>query len=212
LGGVVAIPNLRGGGEYGEDWHKAGTIHNKQNVFYDFIAAAEFLIEKKYTRPEKLAINGGSNGGLLVCACLNQRPELFGCVVGNVGVLDMLRFHKFTIGYAWCSDYGSSDKKDQFETLIKYSPLHNIRKGKADPPVLLLTADHDDRVVPLHSYKYIATLQYTLGKEKYQRAPLLIRIEVKAGHGAGKPLDKSIEEISDIYGFIAKSLGVKFKE
>jgi prolyl oligopeptidase len=209
--GVVAVPNLRGGGEYGEEWHKAGTVHNKQNVFDDMIAAGEFLVREKYTAPHKICINGGSNGGLLVAACINQRPDLFGAAVAAVGVLDMLRFHKFTIGYAWMSEYGNPDKKEDFETLIKYSPLHNVATDKPYPSVLLTTADHDDRVVPLHSFKFISELQYRVGSQPFQKRPLLIRIETKAGHGAGKPLAKIIEEYADVYAFIADALGAAFR-
>ncbi|MCI0441900.1 prolyl oligopeptidase family serine peptidase, partial [bacterium] len=182
LGGVYAVANLRGGGEYGEEWHRAGTVQNKQNVFDDFIAAAEWLIQNEYTRPESLAIGGGSNGGLLVAASMIQRPDLFGAVMPSVGVLDMLRFHKFTIGWAWIDDYGNPDNPEHFKAIYKYSPLHNIKPAKY-PAVLLSTADHDDRVVPLHSFKFAAALQ------EVQRGttPVLIRIDVKAGHGIGKP-------------------------
>ncbi|MBA3633579.1 MAG: S9 family peptidase [Acidobacteria bacterium] len=204
-GGVYAVPNLRGGGEYGEEWHKAGTKLQKQNVFDDFIGAAEYLIKNKYTRPEKLAISGGSNGGLLIGAVLNQRPDLFGAALPAVGVMDMLRFQKFTIGRAWTSDYGSSDNPQEFAAIYKYSPLHNIRKGTKYPAVMVTTADHDDRVVPAHSFKYAATLQEAQGGD----APVLIRIETKAGHGAGKPTAKVIEEQADIYGFLMKNLGMK---
>ena len=203
-GGVYAVPNLRGGGEYGEEWHKAGTKLNKQNVFDDFIGAAEYLIKNKYTRPEKLAISGGSNGGLLIGATLNQRPDLFGAALPAVGVMDMLRFQKFTIGRAWTSDYGSSDNADEFTAIYKYSPLHNIKEGAKYPAVLVTTSDHDDRVVPAHSFKYAATLQEAQGGG----APVLIRIETNAGHGAGKPTAKVIEEQADIYGFLMKNLGM----
>lgn len=205
MGGIYAVANLRGGGEYGESWHEAGTKLDKQNVFDDFIAAAEYLIGEDYTKPEKLAIQGGSNGGLLVGAVLNQRPELFGAALPAVGVMDMLRFHKFTIGRAWTSDYGSADNADEFKALYAYSPLHNIRKGTKYPATLITTADHDDRVVPAHSFKYAATLQAAQGGP----APILIRIETKAGHGAGKPTAKVIEEQADIYGFLVKSLGIE---
>ncbi|MEP7039529.1 MAG: prolyl oligopeptidase family serine peptidase [Acidobacteriota bacterium] len=203
-GGVYAVPNLRGGGEYGEDWHKAGTKLQKQNVFDDFIAAAEYLIKNKYTRPEKLAISGGSNGGLLIGATLNQRPDLFGAALPAVGVMDMLRFQKFTIGRAWTSDYGSSDNAEEFAAIYKYSPLHNIKEGTKYPAVLVTTSDHDDRVVPAHSFKYAATLQ----KAQAGNAPVLIRIETNAGHGAGKPTAKVIEEQADVYGFLMKNLGM----
>ncbi|MEO8072973.1 MAG: prolyl oligopeptidase family serine peptidase [Acidobacteriota bacterium] len=203
-GGVYAVPNLRGGGEYGEDWHKAGTKLQKQNVFDDFIAAAEYLIKNKYTRPEKLAISGGSNGGLLIGATLNQRPDLFGAALPAVGVMDMLRFQKFTIGRAWTSDYGSSDNAEEFAAIYKYSPLHNIKEGTKYPAVLVTTSDHDDRVVPAHSFKYAATLQ----KAQAGDAPVLIRIETNAGHGAGKPTAKVIEEQADVYGFLMKNLGM----
>lgn len=203
-GGVYAVPNIRGGAEYGEEWHVAGTKLKKQNVFDDFIAAAEYLIREKYTSPAKLAISGGSNGGLLVGAVLNQRPELFGAALPAVGVMDMLRFHKFTIGRAWTSDYGSSENAEEFKALYAYSPLHNIKKGAKYPAVLVTTADHDDRVVPAHSFKYAATLQEAQAGD----APVLIRIETKAGHGAGKPTAKIIEEQADIYGFLMKNLGM----
>ncbi|HRW22621.1 MAG TPA: prolyl oligopeptidase family serine peptidase, partial [Bacteroidales bacterium] len=197
-GGVFAMPNLRGGGEYGETWHKAGILTKKQNVFDDFIAAAEYLIDKKYTNPERLAIQGGSNGGLLVGAVVNQRPELFAVALPAVGVMDMLRYHLFTIGRYWATDYGTSeDSKQMFEYLYAYSPLHNIKKDIDYPAVLVTTADHDDRVVPAHSFKYIASLQ-----EKHTgEAPTLIRIDTKAGHGAGKPTDKVIQEYADLYAF-----------
>ncbi|HLM01488.1 MAG TPA: prolyl oligopeptidase family serine peptidase [Pyrinomonadaceae bacterium] len=203
-GGVFAMPNLRGGGEYGEEWHEAGTKLKKQNVFDDFIGAAEWLIAGKYTQPSKLAISGGSNGGLLVGAVLNQRPDLFAAALPAVGVMDMLRFHRFTIGRAWISDYGSADNAEEFRALYAYSPLHNIKKGAKYPAVLVTTADHDDRVVPAHSFKYAATLQEMQGGD----APVLIRIETKAGHGAGKPTAKIIEEQADIYGFLMKNLGM----
>jgi prolyl oligopeptidase len=206
MGGVYAQPNLRGGGEYGEDWHQAGTKQKKQNVFDDFIAAGEWLIANKYTSTPRLAIGGGSNGGLLVGACLTQRPELFGAALPDVGVMDMLRFQKFTIGWAWVSDYGSSDNAEDFKTLYAYSPLHNIKPGKNYPATMVTTADHDDRVVPAHSFKFAATLQ----EAQAGAAPVLIRIETKAGHGAGKPTAKIIEEIADKWGFLIKVMGKKY--
>ncbi len=198
MGGVYAVANLRGGGEYGEDWHQAGTKLDKQNVFDDFIAAGEWLIANSYASSETLGIYGGSNGGLLVGACLTQRPDLFGAAIPAVGVLDMLRFHQFTIGWAWCSDYGSSDNADEFGALYAYSPLHNLKPGAAYPPTLITTADRDDRVVPAHSFKFAAALQAAQGGD----APTLIRIETKAGHGAGKPTAKIIEEASDRLAFL----------
>ncbi|MEB3339003.1 MAG: prolyl oligopeptidase family serine peptidase, partial [Leptolyngbyaceae bacterium] len=202
LGGVYAMPNLRGGGEYGEDWHQAGVKLNKQNVFDDFIAAAEWLIAAGYTCSAKLAISGGSNGGLLVGACMTQRPDLFAAALPAVGVMDMLRFHLFTIGWAWTSDYGSPDNPEEFPTLYAYSPLHNLKPGTAYPATLITTADHDDRVVPAHSFKFAAALQAAHAGE----APVLIRIETKAGHGAGKPTAKVIEEISDRWAFLVRVL------
>ncbi|CAA9282405.1 Prolyl endopeptidase [uncultured Coleofasciculus sp.] len=204
MGGVYAIANLRGGGEYGEDWHQAGTKLNKQNVFDDFIAAAEWLIDNKYTKPQKLAIAGGSNGGLLVGACMTQRPDLFGAAIPAVGVMDMLRFHKFTIGWAWCSDYGSPENAEEFQALYAYSPLHNLKPGTAYPATMITTADHDDRVVPAHSFKFAAALQAAHRGEK----PVLIRIETKAGHGAGKPTSKIIEELADEWAFLVRALDV----
>ncbi|MBD2460452.1 S9 family peptidase [Oscillatoria sp. FACHB-1407] len=205
MGGVFAIPNLRGGGEYGEEWHQAGTKLNKQNVFDDFIAAAEWLIANGYTSPQKLAIAGGSNGGLLVGACMTQRPDLFAAALPAVGVLDMLRFHKFTIGWAWCSDYGSPENPEEFKALYAYSPLHNLKSGTHYPATLITTADHDDRVVPAHSFKFAAALQAVHQGEK----PVLIRIETKAGHGAGKPTAKLIEENADKWAFLVKVLRVE---
>lgn len=206
-GGIYAQANLRGGGEYGEAWHIAGTKMQKQNVFDDFIAAAEYLIAEKYTRSDKIAIAGGSNGGLLIGACVNQRPELFRVALPMVGVMDMLRYHKFTIGWNWASDYGTSDdSKEMFEYLRAYSPLHNIRNdGTPYPAILVTTADHDDRVVPAHSFKYAATLQAA----STGVAPKLIRIETKAGHGAGKPISKIIEEQTDEWAFTMWELGIK---
>jgi len=205
MGGVYAQPSLRGGAEYGEDWHQAGMKLKKQNVFDDFVAAAEWLINNKYTSTPKLSIGGGSNGGLLVGAALTQRPDLFGAAVPAVGVMDMLRFQKFTIGWAWVSDYGSSENADEFKALYAYSPLHNIKPGTSYPATLVTTADHDDRVWPGHSFKFAATLQ----EAQAGAAPILIRIETKAGHGAGKPTTKVIEEIADRWAFLVKTLGVK---
>ncbi len=205
MGGVYALANLRGGGEYGEDWHQAGTKSHKQNVFDDFIAAAEWLEANHYTSPKKLAIQGGSNGGLLIGACLTQRPELYGAALPAVGVMDMLRFQKFTIGWAWCSDYGSSDNADDFPNLYAYSPYHNLKPGVHYPATLITTGDHDDRVVPAHSFKFAARLQDYNGGGN----PTLIRIETKAGHGAGKPTSKQIEEQTDLLAFLTKVLGMK---
>lgn len=206
-GGIYAQANLRGGGEYGEEWHQAGTKMKKQNVFDDFIAAAEWLIKNGYTGKDKIAIVGGSNGGLLVGACMTQRPDLFRVAVPQVGVMDMLRYHKFTIGWNWASDYGTSDdSKEMFEYLKSYSPLHNLKKGTRYPATLVTTADHDDRVVPAHSFKFAATLQECNDGTN----PTLIRIDSKAGHGAGKPMSKVLEEQADIYGFIMYNLGMNF--
>jgi prolyl oligopeptidase len=204
MGGVFAVANLRGGGEYGEAWHKAGTKTNKQNVFDDFIASAEFLIREKYTSPARLAIQGGSNGGLLVGAAMTQRPELFGACLPAVGVMDMLRFQKFTAGRYWVDDYGSSDNKEEFAALLKYSPYHNLKPGTSYPATLITTADTDDRVVPGHSFKFAAMAQACHKGPN----PLLIRIETKAGHGAGKPTAMQIEEIADVWAFTAKALGM----
>jgi prolyl oligopeptidase len=205
MGGVYAVAILRGGGEYGEEWHLAGTKLHKQNVFDDFIAAGEWLIANKYTSTPKLAIDGRSNGGLLVGATLNQRPDLWGAALPAVGVMDMLRFQKFTIGWAWTSDYGSSENADEFAALSKYSPLHNIKSGTKYPPTLITTADHDDRVFPGHSFKYAAALQAAQAGS----APILIRIETRAGHGAGKPTTKIIEEVTDQWAFLVKNLEMK---
>jgi len=205
MGGVYAVANLRGGGEYGEEWHKAGTTTRKQNVFDDFISAAQHLIAQGYTSRNKLAINGGSNGGLLVGACITQRPDLFAAALPAVGVLDMLRFNKFTIGWAWESDYGDPDEnEDQFRALLRYSPYHNLRAGVCYPPTLITTADHDDRVVPAHSFKFAAAIQHAQSCDN----PVLIRIETRAGHGAGKPTWMTIEEIADQYAFLVKNLGM----
>jgi prolyl oligopeptidase len=205
MGGTYAVANLRGGGEYGEEWHLAGTKLRKQNVFDDFIAAAEWLINNHYTSTPKLAITGRSNGGLLVGAALTQRPELWGATLPGVGVMDMLRFQKFTIGWAWTADYGSSENADEFKALYKYSPLHNIKPGTKYPPTLVTTADHDDRVFPAHSFKFAAALQQAQAGD----APALIRIETRAGHGAGKPTTKVIEDVTDEWAFLVKNLGMK---
>ncbi|MBF2075153.1 MAG: S9 family peptidase [Synechococcales cyanobacterium C42_A2020_086] len=204
LGGVYAVPNLRGGGEYGEEWHQAGMKLKKQNVFDDFIAAAEWLIANGYTSPQKLAISGSSNGGLLVGACMTQRPDLFAAALPAVGVMDMLRFHKFTIGWAWCSEYGSPEDAEEFAALYAYSPLHNLKPGTAYPATLITTADHDDRVVPAHSFKFAAALQAAHQGD----SPVLIRIETKAGHGAGKPTTKLIDEVSDRFAFLVRVLNI----
>ncbi|MFD2582645.1 prolyl oligopeptidase family protein [Pedobacter vanadiisoli] len=205
-GGIYVQPSLRGGSEYGEAWHKGGMLAKKQNVFDDFIAAAEYLVKEKYTNPSKIAISGGSNGGLLVGACMTQRPDLFKVALPAVGVLDMLRYHKFTVGWGWAVEYGTSDKKEDFDYLIKYSPLHNVKSGVNYPATLITTADHDDRVVPAHSFKFAATLQ-----EKYKgENPVLIRIETKAGHGAGKPTTKLIEEAADVWSFVFQNLGMSW--
>ena len=205
MGGILAMPNLRGGGEYGEEWHQAGMLGRKQNVFDDFIAAAEYLIAEGYTSPAKLAIAGGSNGGLLVGAAMTQRPELFGAALPAVGVMDMLRYHKFTIGWAWVPEYGSADSAAQFEYLMRYSPLHNLKPGTDYPATMVTTADHDDRVVPGHSFKFAAALQAA----NAGRRPALIRIESKAGHGAGKPTAKIIEEQADRWAFLSRNLGMR---
>jgi len=204
MGGVYAVANLRGGSEYGQAWYDAGRLKNKQNVFDDFIAAAEHLVREGYTSTPKLAIAGASNGGLLVGACMTQRPDLFGAALPAVGVMDMLRYHKFTIGWAWKSDYGDPDTKDGFDINFNYSPLHSIKPGTKYPATFVTTADHDDRVVPAHSFKFIAALQAAQAGP----APTLIRIETKAGHGAGKPTDKQIEERTDIFGFLVRELNI----
>ena len=208
MGGVYAVANLRGGGEYGKEWHKAGTKLQKQNVFDDFIAAAEYLIAENYTNSSKLAIFGGSNGGLLVGAVTNQRPDLFGAAIPAVGVMDMLRFHKFTAGRFWVDDYGSSENPEEFDALYAYSPYHNVKPGADYPAVLVTTADTDDRVVPGHSFKYAAAMQKAQGGE----APILIRIETRAGHGAGKPTDMIIKDYADRWAFLVRNLGMKLPE
>ena len=206
-GGVYAMPNIRGGGEYGEEWHKAGMLLNKQNVFDDFIAAAEFLIKEKYTNSNKLCISGRSNGGLLVGACMTQRPDLYAVAIPGVGVMDMLKYHKFTIGWGWAVEYGSSDDSTHFQNLVRYSPYHNIME-KEYPATMVFTADHDDRVVPAHSFKFISRLQ-----EKQQGSkPTLIRIDIDAGHGAGKPTHMQIAEWADIWSFVLENMGETFNE
>ncbi|HEY1952023.1 MAG TPA: prolyl oligopeptidase family serine peptidase [Gemmatimonadaceae bacterium] len=205
MGGIYALANLRGGGEYGKDWHEAGMLAKKQNVFDDFIAAAQYLISQKYTSTPKLAIRGGSNGGLLIGAVMTQRPELFGAALPEVGVMDMLRFQKFTIGWAWTSDYGSSDDPEQFKYLRAYSPLQNIKPGTCYPPTLAFTADHDDRVVPGHTFKFVATMQAAQSCPN----PVLVRIETKAGHGAGKPTTKLIDETADRFAFLVRELHMR---
>jgi prolyl oligopeptidase len=205
LGGIYAQASLRGGGEYGKSWHEAGMKLNKQNVFDDFIAAAEWLVEHQYTRTPKLAIGGGSNGGLLVGACMTQRPDLFGACLPNVGVFDMLRFHKFTVGWTAASDYGSPENPEEFKALLAYSPYHNIIPGTAYPATLITTGDHDDRVFPAHSFKFAAALQAA----QRGTAPILIRIETKVGHGAGKPTVKLIGEIADRWSFLVRILGME---
>jgi prolyl oligopeptidase len=207
MGGIFAVANIRGGGEYGKEWHEAAKKLKKQNCFDDFIAAAEWLIANRYTSASKLAIGGASNGGLLVGACMTQRPDLFGACLPEVGVMDMLRFHKFTIGWAWVSDYGSPENQEEFKALYAYSPLHNLRPGTAYPATLVTTADHDDRVVPGHSFKFTAALQ----EAHSGPAPVLIRIQTKAGHGAGKPTMMTIEEIADEWAFLYHTLGADEK-
>ncbi len=206
-GGIYCVANLRGGSEYGEAWHKAGMLANKQNVFDDFISAAEYLVAEKYTSSDRLAIHGGSNGGLLVGACEVQRPDLYAVCLPAVGVMDMLRYHRFTCGWGWAVEYGSSDDEEQFSYIYKYSPLHNIREGVAYPATLVMTADHDDRVVPAHSFKFAARMQHCQAGE----APVLIRIESNAGHGAGKPVSKRIDEAADMYAFLFQNIGVPYK-
>jgi prolyl oligopeptidase len=205
-GGIYAVPNIRGGGEYGEKWHLAGTRMNKQNVFDDFIAAAEYLINNKYTSPEYLVIRGGSNGGLLVGAVMTQRPDLMKVALPAVGVMDMLRYHKFTAGAGWAYDYGTADESaEMFNYILKYSPVQNVREGVKYPATLVTTGDHDDRVVPAHSFKFAAHLQ----AKQAGSNPVLIRIETKAGHGAGTPVSKSIEQYADIYSFTLWNMGIK---
>ena len=208
MGGIYAVANLRGGGEYGKEWHKAGTKLQKQNVFDDFIAAAEYLIEKRYTNSSKLSIFGGSNGGLLVGAVVNQRPELFGAAIPAVGVMDMLRFHKFTAGRFWTDDYGSSENPEEFQALLAYSPYHNVKDGTKYPGILVTTADTDDRVVPGHSFKYVARIQ----EAQVGDAPVLIRIETRAGHGAGVPTDKVIADYADRWAFLVRNLDMRLPE
>jgi prolyl oligopeptidase len=209
MGGVYAQPSLRGGGEYGEAWHQAGTKLKKQNVFDDFIAAAQWLVANKYTSSPKLAISGGSNGGLLVGAVETQRPELFGAALIAVGVMDMLRFDKFTIGWAWKDDYGSPcDNKAEFEAIYRYSPLHNLHSGVPYPPTLIMTADHDDRVFPAHSFKFAAAMQAAIGATP-DAGPALIRVETRAGHGGGMPLSKRVELAVDQYAFLVNALRIK---
>lgn len=207
-GGVYVVANLRGGGEFGENWHKSGMLNKKQNVFDDFISAAEFLIKSGYTSKDRLAIEGGSNGGLLVGACMTQRPDLFKVAFPAVGVLDMLRFQKFTIGWGWVVEYGSSDSASQFPFLHKYSPLHNVKKGTSYPATLVTTADHDDRVVPAHSFKFTAALQ----ESQTGSNPTLILVSRKAGHGAGKPISKQLEEVTIKWGFMLHNMGLTYKE
>jgi prolyl oligopeptidase len=208
MGGVFAMANLRGGGEYGQAWHKAGTKERKQNVFDDFIAAGEWLVANGYTKPAKLAIQGGSNGGLLVGACLIQRPDLFGAALPGVGVLDMLRFHLFTAGRYWVDDYGSADDPEEFKTLYAYSPYHNVEPGTKYPATLVTTADTDDRVVPGHSFKFAAALQQAQAGE----APVLIRVEVRSGHGGGTPTQKKIRQVADMWSFLVDNLVFKLPE
>jgi prolyl oligopeptidase len=204
MGGVFAIANLRGGGEYGRAWHEAGMKLQKQNVFDDFIAAAEYLIAQKWTNPTRLAIRGGSNGGLLVGAVEQMRPDLFAAAVTEVGVMDMLRFREFTVGKAWESDYGSVDNPAEFKAMLAYSPYHNVKADAHYPATLILTGDHDDRVFPAHSFKFAAAMQH----EQPSGRPVLIRIETRAGHGQGKPLTKQVQEAADMFAFILHSFGM----
>ena len=204
MGGIFALPNIRGGGEYGEAWHRAGTLHAKPRVFEDFLAAAQWLVAEGYTSPRRLGIGGGSNGGLLVAACMLARPELFGAVVCMVGVLDMLRYPLWTIGWAWRGEYGSAEDPEQFRTLLAYSPVHNVDDAARYPPIMLTTGDHDDRVVPAHSYKFAAALQAAADTDA---GPVLLRVETRAGHGAGKPSAAVIAEQRDRLSFLATTLG-----
>lgn len=210
--GVLAVANIRGGGEYGDRWHDGGRLLKKQNSYDDFQAAAEYLIHNKYTERSKLAIEGASNGGLLIGVSINQRPDLFGAAVAKVGVMDLLRYHKFTIGAAWASDYGNPDEKVHFENLRKFSPLHNIHAPNSTkyqyPSTLITTADHDDRVSPLHSLKFAATLQNTIKENEFQKNPILLRVYSKSGHGGGKPTSKKIEESSDVLTFLYQALHI----
>jgi prolyl oligopeptidase len=206
LGGIYAVPNIRGGGEYGEKWHLAGTKMNKQNVFDDFIAAAEYLIDNKFTSPDYLAIRGGSNGGLLVGAVMTQQPGLFKVALPAVGVLDMLRYHKFTAGAGWAYDYGTAEESEEmFRYLLKYSPVQHVKAGTEYPATLITTSDHDDRVVPAHSFKFAAQLQ----EKQSGSNPVLIRIETKAGHGSGTPVNKTIEQYADIFSFTLWNMGIR---
>jgi prolyl oligopeptidase len=204
MGGVYAQPALRGGGEYGEEWHQAGKLEKKQNVFDDFIASAQYLIDHRYTSPQKLAIRGGSNGGLLVGAAMTQRPDLFAVAIPQVGVMDMLRYHQFSAGVFWVPEYGSADDPKQFATLLKYSPLQNLKPGTCYPATIVTTADHDDRVVPGHSFKFGSALQSAQGCDR----PALIRIEAQGSHGY-RPLDRAIAEQADLWAFAAKGLGMQ---
>ncbi|EPS72019.1 hypothetical protein M569_02738, partial [Genlisea aurea] len=213
LNAVVCVANVRGGGEYGEGWHRGGTLSRKQNSFDDFVSCAEYVVSCGYTEPRRLCIEGVSNGGLLIGACLNQRPDLFGCALAHVGVMDMLRFHKFSIGHAWTSEFGCPDKEEDFHWIIKYSPLHNVRRRGPDeafPAVMLLTADHDDRVVPLHSLKLVATMQHEVMCSTPGKNPIIVRVERNAGHGCGMPTDKTISEVADRYGFMAKMVDAEW--
>jgi prolyl oligopeptidase len=205
-GGIYAMPNIRGGGEYGEEWHRAGMLLNKQNVFDDFIAAAEYLIKEKYTSKEMLAIAGGSNGGLLVGACMTQRPDLYKVAFPGVGVMDMLRYHKFTVGWGWVVEYGSSDEEEHFRNLYSYSPLHNIKSGVSYPATLVTTADHDDRVVPAHSFKFAATLQ----EKHVEKNPVLIRIETRSGHGSSSTT-KRLDVTADKFAFMFYNMGLEIQ-